>query len=297
VRIFVIPASRHPSQVHHYYLTSRALYALNFESYLARSIDTLASSTSATSNVYLPSPPFHLFSCPRLTHGFTSGGSSSPREAPDDDDINNDGSLISTFLSTLSSLYSSTVSSLFDNTPSHPQLSLPEHDTTSNTSSTMTHSEMPIPSTPHVTSPSPAPSSVSTGKPNGSYFPSTNSKSIHTASLSEVKSASRPLPIERSRTRDRMTAEELRRRRNGGVDDSEDSLAQKSSTKKTQQLNGSQHQEGNGYLSPTSAAQTAGRYLRDFSRSSSPLGLIPIHRDWRFFVSSAHSYPSHSIPS
>ena len=97
--------------------------------------------------------------------------------------------------------------------------------------------------------------------------------------------------MERSRTRDRMTTEELRRRRNGAVDDDEGELAQKGSSKKKQQqqMNGSNGAEGNGYLSPTSAAQTAGRYLRDFSRSSSPLGLIPIHRDWRFFVSLPHA--------
>jgi len=243
--------------------------------------------------VYLPSPPLHLFSCPRVTRR-TSGGSCSSREGPDDDDDDDDinnGSLFASFLSFFSSLYLSTVLSLPTNPPVPPHLSLPKQDTISSSSSTMTNSDMPIPSTPHVTSPSPAPSSVSSSKPNGSYFP-TSSKSIHTASLSEVTAASRPAPIERSRTRDRMTAEELRRRRTGAVDNSEDDASQKSSTKRgQQQMNGAQEAEGNGYLSPTSAAQTAGRYLRDFSRSSSPLGLIPIHRDWRYFVSP--SFPHH----
>ena len=37
----------------------------------------------------------------------------------------------------------------------------------------------------------------------------------------------------------------------------------------------------NGHLSPSSASST---FWRDFSRSPSPLGLIPIHRHWRSFV-------------
>lgn len=41
--------------------------------------------------------------------------------------------------------------------------------------------------------------------------------------------------------------------------------------------------ETNGHLSPVSA-QGTGWSWRDFSRSPSPLGLIPIHRHWRTFV-------------
>lgn len=41
--------------------------------------------------------------------------------------------------------------------------------------------------------------------------------------------------------------------------------------------------ETNGHLSPNSA-QTPGWSWRDFSRSPSPLGLIPIHRHWRTFI-------------
>lgn len=41
--------------------------------------------------------------------------------------------------------------------------------------------------------------------------------------------------------------------------------------------------EVNGHLSPV-AAQGSGWSWRDFSRSPSPLGLIPIHRHWRTFV-------------
>jgi diacylglycerol kinase (CTP) len=39
----------------------------------------------------------------------------------------------------------------------------------------------------------------------------------------------------------------------------------------------------NGHLSPTSAS-TSGWSWRDISRSPSPLGLIPIHRQWRVFI-------------
>ncbi|KAL1877590.1 hypothetical protein VTK73DRAFT_8499 [Phialemonium thermophilum] len=38
------------------------------------------------------------------------------------------------------------------------------------------------------------------------------------------------------------------------------------------------------YLSPTTAAPAGAWNWRDFSRSPSPLGLIPIHRHWRTFV-------------
>lgn len=41
--------------------------------------------------------------------------------------------------------------------------------------------------------------------------------------------------------------------------------------------------EKNGHLSPVSA-QAPGWSWRDFSRSPSPLGLIPIHRHWRTFI-------------
>lgn len=41
----------------------------------------------------------------------------------------------------------------------------------------------------------------------------------------------------------------------------------------------------NAHLSPASAAMGLGReYWRQLSRSPSPLGLIPIHREWRTFI-------------
>jgi hypothetical protein len=42
----------------------------------------------------------------------------------------------------------------------------------------------------------------------------------------------------------------------------------------------------NGYLSP---AQANKNYWREMSRSPSPLGLIPIHQEWRSFVRLPHS--------
>jgi diacylglycerol kinase (CTP) len=56
-----------------------------------------------------------------------------------------------------------------------------------------------------------------------------------------------------------------------------------SSTTKTPPItsNGNGHVP-NGHLSPTSAS--SGWSWRDISRSPSPLGLIPIHRQWRLFV-------------
>jgi diacylglycerol kinase (CTP) len=38
----------------------------------------------------------------------------------------------------------------------------------------------------------------------------------------------------------------------------------------------------NGHLSPEAANKN---YWREMSRSPSPLGLIPIHKEWRSFVS------------
>ncbi|KAL8939663.1 MAG: hypothetical protein Q9216_003239 [Gyalolechia sp. 2 TL-2023] len=40
----------------------------------------------------------------------------------------------------------------------------------------------------------------------------------------------------------------------------------------------------NGHLSPSSAESSASSYWRTFSRSPSPLGLIPIHRSFRTFI-------------
>ena len=40
----------------------------------------------------------------------------------------------------------------------------------------------------------------------------------------------------------------------------------------------------NGHLSPNSAVSDSSSYWRNFSRSPSPLGLIPIHRHWRSFI-------------
>lgn len=45
-----------------------------------------------------------------------------------------------------------------------------------------------------------------------------------------------------------------------------------------------QTSQTNGHLSPSSAASASSSYWRDFSRSPSPLGLIPIHRQWRSFI-------------
>lgn len=57
-----------------------------------------------------------------------------------------------------------------------------------------------------------------------------------------------------------------------------------SSTPKTSAVNG-KSTDSNGHLSPNSARlDSTGWSWRDFSRSPSPLGLIPIHRHWRTFV-------------
>ena len=158
-----------------------------------------------------------------------------------------------------------------------------------------------VPSTPRVISPSPTPSETS-GK-DGYFPPTTRSKTQRLSSvdpieehgegqedidpeLSRARSRSRSPQIERKPTR--MTA-------NGGISSGAKPLipavtAAKPTRRKTNDgvSNGAPKGEANGFLSPASAyppGQGFGSsYWRNLSRSPSPFGLIPIHREWRAFV-------------
>lgn len=136
-----------------------------------------------------------------------------------------------------------------------------------------------IPHTPRVISPSPTPSEAGSGK--DGYFPPVTRASARKNKLQspppieEDSSGSDPEKRARTRSRDstleggtvrrRVSGLTTRRQQNGG-------------TRKDITLpNGT----SNGHLSPAAANKN---YWREMSRSPSPLGLIPIHQEWRSFV-------------
>lgn len=149
-----------------------------------------------------------------------------------------------------------------------------------------------IPATPRVISPSPTPSDRQAASSDNSYFGPT------TRSASRRKRLVTPQPVEESPDEDGYVGARRARTR---------SRSPLASTKKVHDLtpinvekatlaaprpaplapngngNGKAPDATNEHLSPNSA-QSAGWSWRDFSRSPSPLGLIPIHRHWRTFV-------------
>ncbi|KAF7960735.1 hypothetical protein EAE96_000408 [Botrytis aclada] len=152
----------------------------------------------------------------------------------------------------------------------------------------MSRSFSNIPATPRVISPSPTPSELSQ---NGEYFgPMTRSarKKLAAQTLpidegideGETDPEDSAIELDRSRTRSRSP---LKPRK---VATSTVKNAKKPSKPADNVLpvetNGTNGKESNGHLSPASAR--SGWSWRDFSRSPSPLGLIPIHRQWRSFV-------------
>lgn len=146
-----------------------------------------------------------------------------------------------------------------------------------------------IPATPRVTSPTPPPSD-SAERPDGYFAPITRSKQ-------DVRS---PPPIDeeeqhgeessdsslekRARTRSRSPKRAGKARRMSGLTaaNSKSGTSASRTKKKPDPLVPNGKPAGNGHLSPSSAGTS---YWREFSRSPSPLGLIPIHRHWRSFVS------------
>lgn len=142
-----------------------------------------------------------------------------------------------------------------------------------------------IPSTPRVISPSPTPSEVGSGK-DGYFGPVTRSSTRKNKQNNRLQSpppidedSSGSDPEKRARTRSRSPILESggvgSRRRMSGLT----SRRQLNAMKKGLELtpNGT----SNGHLSP---AQANKNYWREMSRSPSPLGLIPIHQEWRKFV-------------
>lgn len=142
-----------------------------------------------------------------------------------------------------------------------------------------------IPATPRVISPSPTPSDRESSQ--DAYFGPT------TRSAARRRRLATPQPVQENPDED--TRDGLRRARTrsrsplgtakvNGLTAINTEKAPATTTTKPEALpNGKANGEANGHLSPSSA-QTPGWSWRDFSRSPSPLGLIPIHRHWRTFV-------------
>ena len=136
-----------------------------------------------------------------------------------------------------------------------------------------------IPGIPRVISPTP-PASDSGGNIDGYFAPITRS--------STAKGGQSPDPIsEETESPSSDSSLEKRARARSRSPKTAAKLSQGSSSRKSppyEKVSPSAHSSPNGQLSPSSAAPPSSSYWRDFSRSPSPLGLIPIHRHWRSFV-------------
>lgn len=171
----------------------------------------------------------------------------------------------------------------------HPTL---KHCTSQYASASQMSFPYPIPGTPRVISPSPTPSEVS-DKQDSYFAPITRSaarktrhKSPQPEPIHEEKDGSGSDDSLESRARTRSRSPILqpvngipaggKRRRMSG-------LTRKASSTKSQPLmNGDiPVPQANGYLSPYDRVKKS---WREFSRSPSPLGLIPLHRHYRNLV-------------
>lgn len=157
-----------------------------------------------------------------------------------------------------------------------------------------------IPATPRVISPSPTPSERS-GK-DGYFPPQTRSKTAVPGRRGSIASVG---PIEEhedlhdedpelSRARSRSRSPQLERQKtgrpmNGSITTSSKAALQPLTTatrRKKPDDDLPPKGQANGFLSPDSAYRRGfgSAYWRNLSRSPSPLGLIPIHREWRRFI-------------
>jgi len=133
----------------------------------------------------------------------------------------------------------------------------------------MAASQYSIPTTPRVISPSPTPSE-STKKDKDGYFTTVE-----------------PIPEDGENTSDPEFARARTRSRSPNVSRStaKANAAEGRSVRRRVNTSDEKSSETNGFLSPKSAVTGMGAsYWRSLSRSPSPLGLIPIHREWRTFI-------------
>lgn len=155
-------------------------------------------------------------------------------------------------------------------------------------------SQYPIPATPRIISPSPTLSDVSSR--DGYFPPTTRSKAagVRMGSVEPIdEHADGDTPegdpeLSRARPRSRRKARE-----SGGINaagDADTPMAVSSKATRRKAPDGSAgppNGVADGFLSPRAAYGEGGlgsSYWRKLSRSPSPLGLIPIHRDFRAFI-------------
>lgn len=141
--------------------------------------------------------------------------------------------------------------------------------------------------TPRVISPSPTPSDTS-GK-EGYFPPATRSKTATITPIEEGKALQIDDPeFARARSRSRSPQIERRpaRQTNGGITTSAKATLPPTATQRKKGVTDAPKGQAKGLLSPDSAYPRGfgSAYWRNLSRSPSPLGLIPIHREWRQFI-------------
>lgn len=163
------------------------------------------------------------------------------------------------------------------------------------------NSQYQQPPTPRVISPSPTPSEI--GGKDG-YFPPTTRAKAANARVGSVEPIEEQAQDEQheedpelSRARSRSRSPQLERRptgrptmarqMNGSITTSaQGGITPAVNRRKKADDNKVADGEANGFLSPDSAYRRGfgSAYWRNLSRSPSPLGLIPIHREWRAFI-------------
>lgn len=157
-------------------------------------------------------------------------------------------------------------------------------------------SQYQIPGTPRVISPSPTPSEMN-GK-EGYFGPKTRSKTQNGSTNSQEpidedgESAVSDPELQRARSRSRSPQIEKKPARNlngttGTVSAKSgmpSAAASKPTRRKKEDTIKPPNGEASGFLSPKSVQGYGSSYWRQLSRSPSPLGLIPIHKEWRDFI-------------
>jgi diacylglycerol kinase (CTP) len=159
----------------------------------------------------------------------------------------------------------------------------------------MAASQSQVPATPRVISPSPTPSEK-TGK-DGYFSSNSRPKSVRVSSVEPIEehddgnnNTLEDPELSRARTRSRSPHIARLSRKDGITTSSKIGATGTARQRKPepilkQQPNGTA--EASSFLSPADAYRDFGfgsSYWRNLSRSPSPLGLIPIHREWRAFV-------------
>ncbi|KAK5175773.1 Diacylglycerol kinase [Saxophila tyrrhenica] len=163
-------------------------------------------------------------------------------------------------------------------------------------------SSYPVPPTPRVISPSPTPSEP--GSKDGYFPPTTRAKATRMSSVASIdripeheddENLEEEDPeLARARARSRNSQQRRPHQKTAGMKDgtvTSGSTAAKTAMpprrRKPDDLKPpADGTQANGFLSPDSAYPQGfgSSYWRNLSRSPSPLGLIPIHEEWRRFI-------------